>query len=298
MKSYEELERNAYMKAEKMIAEKKRRDKIIRRSAVSSGACAAAIAGVWLMSVDGLRDAAKPPHTEVVITETTAVPTLPEGTSAPSTEPPATEPHPVKTTAAASAIVQSTAARTAASTERAAHTVTEAAAVTAPERTVQTAPVTERTSAATAASLATDTAAQTTPVTAPATQTSPAVTSNIITTIVTDDPGSIPDEPTPLGTTTRVQSGTYLYDPKKTYSFSLDGTSYEVSGERVYEEDLQDMTMINYTSLYTTDFFGKTIAVEALLAHAQTTTETHPDLIVCSVQTSEGQAYFIARPIG
>ena len=69
MRSYEEQEAAAYRKAEKIIAEQNRRKKIIYKTAVSSGICAAACAGIWLVSNDNIKLAHKPHIPDNLITE-------------------------------------------------------------------------------------------------------------------------------------------------------------------------------------------------------------------------------------
>ncbi|MBQ8122909.1 MAG: hypothetical protein IJ170_06320, partial [Ruminococcus sp.] len=272
---------------EKRIAEKKRRNTIIRRSAVSSGACAAAIAGVWLMSGRDLREAAKPPRTELMIVETTA----------PTDAPPAAEvsqttavPSPTATAQAVSGTAPQTSAQpvtgTAPTTERTAAVGTApmrtaTAARAAAVSTVQTAAATERASS-TAAAIAQTAPPETTfpeepmgpedpPITAPSTL--PQTTAQV-------------PETMPVSATTIAQVGYYFYDPEKTYIFYLDDVSYEVSGEAASYEDIQSMKAVGYTDLYTTNSQGHTITISAMISTTQ-------DKIICTVETAAGQANFI-----
>lgn len=274
---------------EKRIAEKKRRNTIIRRSAVSSGACAAAIAGVWLMSGRDLREAAKPPRTELMIVETTV----------PTDAPPAAEisqttavPSPTVTAQAVSGTAPQTSAQLVTGT--APYTERTAAVGTAPMRTattartaavstVQTAAVTERASSAAAA------ASQTAPpeTTFPEEPTGP-IESPVPTTLP-QTTAQVP-ETTSASATTIAQVGYFFYDPEKTYIFYLDDVTYEVSGEAASYEDIQSMKAVGYADLYTTNSQGHTITISAMISTTQ-------DKIICTVETAAGQANFIARPI-
>ena len=69
MRSYEEIEKNAYKKAEIRLAEMRRRNTIIKRTALSSGICAAAIAGVWFVSGESTRDSLRKKHNEGIVTD-------------------------------------------------------------------------------------------------------------------------------------------------------------------------------------------------------------------------------------
>ena len=69
MRSYEEIEKNAYKKAEIRLAEIRRRNTIIKRTALSSGICAAAIAGVWFVSGESTRDSLRKKHNEGIVTD-------------------------------------------------------------------------------------------------------------------------------------------------------------------------------------------------------------------------------------
>lgn len=274
---------------EKRIAEKKRRNTIIRRSAVSSGACAAAIAGVWLMSGRDLREAAKPPRTELMIVETTA----------PTDAPPAAEisqttavPSPTATAQAVSGTAPQTSAQPVTGT--APYTERTAAVGTAPMRTATTARTAAVSTVQTAA--ATERASSTA---AAASQTAPPET-----TLPEEPTGSIesPVPPTlpqttaqvpetmPVSATTIAQVGYFFYDPEKTYIFYLDDVSYEVSGEAASYEDIQSMKTVGYTDLYATNSQGHTITISAMISTTQ-------DKIICTVETAAGQANFIARPI-
>ncbi|OPZ20850.1 MAG: hypothetical protein BWZ04_01489 [Firmicutes bacterium ADurb.BinA205] len=59
MNSYEEQEKAAYRKAEKLIAEQNRKHKIVFRAAVSSCVCTAACAGIWLLTSDNIKSLPK-----------------------------------------------------------------------------------------------------------------------------------------------------------------------------------------------------------------------------------------------
>ncbi len=69
MRSYEEIEKNAYKKAEVRLAEMRRRNTLIKRTALSSGICAAALAGVWFVSGESTRDSFKKKHDENIVTD-------------------------------------------------------------------------------------------------------------------------------------------------------------------------------------------------------------------------------------
>ena len=59
MNSYEEQEKAAYRKAEKLIAEQNRKHKIVFRAAVSSCVCTAACAGILLLTSDNIKSLPK-----------------------------------------------------------------------------------------------------------------------------------------------------------------------------------------------------------------------------------------------
>ncbi len=274
---------------EKRIAEKKRRNTVIRRSAVSSGACAAAIAGVWLMSGRDLREAAKPPRTELMIVETTAPTDAPPAAEIPKTT---AVPSPTATSQAVSGTAPQTSAQpvtgTAPTTERTAAVGTapmrtETAARTAAVSTVQTAAATERASSTAAAASQTAPPETTLPeeptgsVESPVPPTLPQTTAQV-------------PETMPVSATTIAQVGYFFYDPEKTNIFYLDDVSYEVSGEAASYEDIQSMKAVGYTDLYATNSQGHTITISAMISTTQ-------DKIICTVETAAGQANFIARPI-
>lgn len=274
---------------EKRIAEKKRRNTVIRRSAVSSGACAAAIAGVWLMSGRDLREAAKPPRTELMIVETTV----------PTDAPPAAEisqttavPSPTATAQAVSGTAPQTSAQpvtgTAPTTERTAAVGTApmrtaTTARTAAVSTVQTAAATERASSTAAA------IAQTAPPETTLPEEPMGSIESPVPTTLPQTTAQVP-ETTSASATTIAQEGYFFYDPEKTYIFYLDDVSYEVSGEAAPYEDIQSMKAVGYTDLYTTNSQGHTITISAMISTTQ-------DKIICTVETAAGQANFIARPI-
>ena len=159
---------------EKRIAEKKRRSTIIRRSAASTGACAAAIAGVWLMSGKDLKDAAKPHQPDVVIAGTTvSAETQPAtGSSRKTVQTTVTSAKPVSAASVSSsaATASTQAVRTTASNERGAVVRTEPAVQTVPVQQETTAPAITATSPQ---NVQTTAATQTAPAsaTAPVTQT-------------------------------------------------------------------------------------------------------------------------------
>lgn len=274
---------------EKRIAEKKRRNTIIRRSAVSSGACAAAIAGVWLMSGRDLREAAKPPRTELMIVETTAPTDAPPAAEIPQTT---AVPSPTATAQAVSGTAPQTSAQpvtgTAPTTERTAAVGTApmrtaTTARTAAVSTVQTAAATERASSTAAA------ASQTAP---PETTLPEEPTGSIESPVPPTLPQTTAQVPEtmPVSATTIAQVGYFFYDPEKTYIFYLDDVSYEVSGEAASYEDIQSMKAVGYADLYTTNSQGHTITISAMISTTQ-------DKIICTVETAAGQANFIAHPI-
>jgi len=69
MNSYEEQEKAAYRKAEKLIAEQNRKHKIVFRAAVSSCVCTAACAGIWLLTSDNIKSLPKNDHSASTIIE-------------------------------------------------------------------------------------------------------------------------------------------------------------------------------------------------------------------------------------
>lgn len=246
---------------EKRIAEKKRRNTIIRRSAVSSGACAAAIAGVWLMSGRNLREAAKPPHTELMIVETTA----------PTDAPPAAEIS--QTTAVPSPTVTGTVP----STER-----------QAPARTESTPSVSSETVDIPSVTTAT-------PVTRPYV-TDPGTTA-AVTTVVTQTQTAASPATTESPAVTTTPKTENLYDPRKTYTFELDGITYEVSGEAADPEFFQSIDPIEYTEMLTEDDSGNITSVKGCIANAQPLSEMVSFQILCVVETENGQEFYIAHPI-
>ena len=132
MKSYEELERNAYVKAEQIVAKQKRRRTMILRScAISAGA--AAVLGIGLTTY-ALRPPKKPAPSQsgiVAETETTSAETTAALTS-PSTAAPLTTTT-VRTTATAEVTTASSTQQTSTtvrSTTKASLTTTVAAQTT------------------------------------------------------------------------------------------------------------------------------------------------------------------------
>lgn len=69
MNSYEEQEKAAYRKAEKLIAEQNRKHKIVFRAAVSSCVCTAACAGILLLTSDNIKSLPKNDHSVSTIVE-------------------------------------------------------------------------------------------------------------------------------------------------------------------------------------------------------------------------------------
>lgn|GEM_PF-2415834 len=281
---------------EKRIAEKKRRNTVIRRSAVSSGACAAAIAGVWLMSGRDLREAAKPPRTELMIVETTV----------PTDAPPAAE------------ISQTTAVPSPTATAQA---VRSTAPVTTAQTVTGTAPTTERTAAVGTAPMRTATTARTAAVstvqTAAATERASSTAAAIAQTAPPET--TLPEEPmesvespvpttlpqttaqvpktTSASATTIAQEGYYFYDPEKTYTFELNGITYEVSGEAADPEFFQSIDFVGYTEMLTEDDSGNITSVKGCIASAQPLSELVFSQILCVVETENGQEFYIAHPI-
>lgn len=71
MKNYDERIESIFRKYDARLAEKKRRNSIIRRAAASAGVCAAAIGVVWVISGDSFKDAMKPDFPDNIIVEET-----------------------------------------------------------------------------------------------------------------------------------------------------------------------------------------------------------------------------------
>lgn len=71
MKNYDERIESIFRKYDARLAEKKRRNSIIRRAAASAGVCAAAIGIVWVISGDSFKDAMKPDFPDNIIVEET-----------------------------------------------------------------------------------------------------------------------------------------------------------------------------------------------------------------------------------
>ena len=207
---------------EKRIAEKQRRNTVIRRSALSSGACAAAIAGVWLMSGDELRDAARPPHTEVV----TAGTTVPAETG---TVPVSGGTHERVITTTASAVTAGTSPVTGTSpvSGAAAGTGSQTAAAArsrVPDRTetaVRTAAAATDVQTTAAAERASSTAAATAQTAPPATVPAAVPATQVQTTAIpTPEPAStttVCEYAVPTSVTTIVLAGYSFYDPEKSY---------------------------------------------------------------------------------
>lgn len=71
MKNYDERIESIFRKYDARLAEKKRRNSIIRRAAASTGVCAAAIGVVWFVSGDSFKDAMRPDFPDNIIVEET-----------------------------------------------------------------------------------------------------------------------------------------------------------------------------------------------------------------------------------
>lgn len=71
MKNYDERIESIFRKYDARLAEKKRRNSIIRRAAASAGVCAAAIGVVWFVSGDSFKNAMKPDFPDNIIVEET-----------------------------------------------------------------------------------------------------------------------------------------------------------------------------------------------------------------------------------
>lgn len=71
MKNYDERIESIFRKYDARLAEKKRRNSIIRRAVASTGVCAAAIGVVWFVSGDSFKDAMKPNFPDNIIVEET-----------------------------------------------------------------------------------------------------------------------------------------------------------------------------------------------------------------------------------
>lgn len=91
MKNYDERIESIFRKYDARLAEKKRRNSIIRRAAASAGVCAAAIGVVWFVSGDSIKNAMSPDfHDNIIVEETepsakTTAPAKPVTTNAVTT---------------------------------------------------------------------------------------------------------------------------------------------------------------------------------------------------------------------
>lgn len=88
-----------------------------------------------------------------------------------------------------------------------------------------------------------------------------------------------------------------LYDPRKTYTFELDGITYEVSGEAADPEFFQSIDFVGYTEILTEDDSGNVTSIKGCIASAQPLSEMVSFQILCVVETENGQEFFIAHPI-
>lgn len=272
MKSYDQRIESIFRKYDERLTESKRRHTIIKRSVVSSAVCAAAIAGVWLMSADSLRNAAKPPHTDLMIVETT----VPTGT--------APEKESTQTTAVPSPTATAQAVRSTA-------LVNTAQAVTG------TVPSTERQAPAKTESAP---SAPSAPAYAPATTAAPVIQASVtapVTAAVTQMQTAATPATTESPAVTTTPQTENLYDPRKTYTFELDGITYEVSGEAADLEFFQSIDFVEYTEMLTKDDSGNVTSVKGCIANAQPLSEMVFFQILCVVETENGQEYFIAHPI-
>ena len=257
-----------------IIEKKRRRASIIRRAAFSvSGLCAAMLIGVGIWSNSAVQTPPdREPSSNIMMTETSPATESPQTTAVPS---PTATAQAVRSTAPVT--TAQTVTGTVPSTERQAPAKTEStpsvSSATADIPSVTTAtPVTRpyvtdpgTTAAVTAAVTQTQTAA------APATTESPAVT-----------------------TTPKNEN---LYDPRKTYTFQLNGITYEVSGEAADPEFFQSIDFVGYAEMLTEDDSGNVTSVKGCIASAQPLSEMVSFQILCVVETENGQEHFIAHPI-
>ena len=250
-----------------IIEKKRRRASIIRRAAFSvSGLCAAVLIGVGIWSNSAVQTPPdREPSSSIMVTETSPATETPQATAVPS---PTVTAQAVRSTAPVTTV--QTVTGTVPSTEKQAPAKTESApsAPSAPAYAPATtaAPVIQASDTApvTAAVTQTQTAA-------PATTESPAVT-----------------------TTSKTEN---LYDPRKSYTFELDGITYEVSGEAADPEFFQSIDFVEYTEMLTEDGSGNVTSVKGCIASAQPLSEMVSFQILCVVETENGQEYFIAHPI-
>ena len=138
------------------------------------------------------------------------------------------------------------------------------------------------------------------PAYAPATTAAPVIQASVtapVTAAVTQmQTAATPATTESLAVTTTPQTEN-LYDPRKTYTFELDGITYEVSGEAADLEFFQSIDFVEYTEMLTEDDSGNVTSVKGCIASAQPLSEMVFFQILCVVETENGQKYFIAHPI-
>lgn len=252
-----------------IIEKKRRRASIIRRAAFSvSGLCAAVLIGVGIWSNSAVQTPPdREPSSSIMMTETSPATESPQTTAVTS---PTVTAQAVRSTAPVTTV--QTVTGTVPSTERQAPARTEST-TSAPYATVDIPSVT------TAAPLTQ--AAVTAPVTAAVTQTQTAA------------PPATTESPA-VTTTPKTEN---LYDPRKTYTFQLDGVTYEVSGEAADPEFFQSIDFVEYAEMLTEDDSGNVTSVKGCIASAQPLSEMVFFQILCVVETENGQEHFIAHPI-
>lgn len=122
-------------------------------------------------------------------------------------------------------------------------------------------------------------------------------TTAAVTTVVTQTQTAAPPATTESPAVTTTPKNENLYDPRKTYTFQLDGITYEVSGEAADPEFFQSIDPIEYTEMLTEDDSGNVTSVKGCIASAQPLSELVSSQILCVVETENGQEFFIAHPI-
>ena len=257
-----------------IIEKKRRRASIIRRAASSvSGLCAAVLIGVGIWSNSAVQTPPdREPSSSIMVTETSPATESPQTTAVPST------------TVTAQAVRSTTPVTTA-----------QAVTGTVPSTERQAPARTESTPSVSSTTVDIPSVTITTPVTQP--YVTDPVTTAAVTTVVTQTQTAAAPATTESPAVTTTPKTENLYDPRKTYTFELDGITYEVSGEAANPEFFQSIDPIEYTEMLTEDDSGNVTSIKGCIASAQPLSELVSSQILCVVETENGQEYFIAHPI-
>lgn len=258
-----------------IIEKKRRRASIIRRAAFSvSGLCAAVLIGVGIWSNSAVQTPPdREPSSSIMVTETSPATESPQTTAVPST------------TVTAQAVRSTTPVTTA-----------QAVTGTVPSTERQAPARTESTPSVSSATVDIPSVTTTTPVTQPYV-TDPGTTAAVTATVTQTQTATTPETAELPTVTTTVSNNENLYDPRKTYTFELDGITYEVSSEAANPEFFQSIDFVEYTEMLTEDDSGNVTSVKGCIASAQPLSEMVSFQILCVVETENGQEYFIAHAI-